>query len=139
MWDNTFDKRLADWNRLRSSVTEKTMDETLVEINQWWFRSPWSPYYLHWDDQDSWPDPWQLLHDNIFCDLSRGLGVLYTITLLDRPDIQDFKLISTVDNYSLVVYNDQYVLNWTKESIINSKLDLRCYRCLNQNQVKKFI
>lgn len=138
-WGNTFDKRLADWSNLRSSADLQSIEQLLLNINRWWFRAPWSPYYLHWADQNSWPDPWQLLHDNIFCDLSRGLGILYTIALIDRVDLQTTKLITTVDNYSLIIYNDQYVLNWDEESIVNNTLDLRCYNCLTQDQVKKYI
>jgi hypothetical protein len=34
----------------------------------------------------TWPDPWQLLSDDVYCEVARGLGILYTITLLDRAD-----------------------------------------------------
>jgi hypothetical protein len=93
------------------------------------------PYYLHWDDQAQWPDPWQLLSENIYCDLARGLGILYTIALLDRADITDAQLILTVDAHNLVlVPNTKYILNWEKHSIVNTNLRISIKRRFTQHQ-----
>ena len=95
MWCSTFEQRLAAWNSLRDRVRDLPVPEALEEINIWWQQTPWRAYHLHWDDRQDWPDPWQLLSDNIYCDLARGLGILYTITVLDRDDMQDAELIET--------------------------------------------
>jgi hypothetical protein len=121
MWSNTFEQRLEAWASLREQVQTLDADVALTYINTWWFAVPWRPYYLHWDDQPRWPDPWQLLSDNHYCDLARALGILYTITLLDRADLADTTLVLTETGDNLVlVAKSKYILNWDKDTIVNT-------------------
>jgi hypothetical protein len=111
--------------------------ETALEtINAWWFRAPWHAYHLHWDDQPNWPDPWQLLSDNMFCEVARGLGILYTITLLDRADMTSAELVLTKDDLNLVLFdNSKYILNWDKAIIVNTSHANEIKKILHQSQV----
>ena len=137
MWPQTFDVRLSSWNRLRDRVHPFPLETALVEINRWWFGAPWQPYYLHWDDRPNWPDPWQLLSDDVYCDLARGLGILYTISLLDRADMADAELVLTEDGSNLVLAaKEKYILNWNKDSIVNNKPKVKTIRKLKQHQIK---
>jgi hypothetical protein len=121
MWPTTFEARLTSWNFLREQCQDLPVEPALSRINDWWFRAPWQPYYLHWDDQKSWPDPWQLLSDNVYCDVARSLGILYTITLLDRADMAPFRLVLTDDDRNLVlVAKEKYILNWESGNIVNT-------------------
>ena len=119
MWATTFEARLRNWQALRHSVADARKPECLEQINQWWFAAPWCGYHLHWDDQATWPDPWQLLEDNIFCSLARGLGMLYTISLLDRADIQTAELGETQNDNVVLIDSGKYVLKWDSASIVN--------------------
>ena len=137
MWARTFDARLASWNQLRSAVATMPVDQCLHAVNAWWFDSPWRAYHLHWDDQPAWPDPWQLLDDNLFCGLARGLGMLYTIALLDRPDIQDAELIDTGSDNLVLVEQKKYILNWDRDQLLNINLaPLKPRHRLSQEQIK---
>ena len=121
MWPQTFDARLASWTFLREQCQNLPVESALARINDWWFRAPWQPYYLHWDETRSWPDPWQLLSDNVYCEVARGLGILYTITLLDRADIAPAQLVLTNDGRNLVlVAKEKYILNWEPDTILNT-------------------
>lgn len=121
MWPKTFDQRLESWYQLRNSANSKPVDQALAQINSWWFHAPWRPYYLDWDNTNAWPDPWQLLKDNFYCDLARGLGILYTISLLDRTDMAPADLILTDDGYNLVqVAKEKYILNCNANSVVNT-------------------
>ena len=135
-WPVTFSIRLESWNQLRSQVQNLPIESALATINYWWFNCPWQPYYLHWDDQPKWPDPWQLLSDNVYCDLARGLGILYTISLLDRADMADATLVLTQDGSNLVlVAKEKYILNWNKDSVVNNKPKVKAIRQLKQHQI----
>ena len=141
MWPRTFEARLASWNQLRQHCRTLPVEQCLAEINQWWFQTPWMPYHLHWDDRPTWPDPWQLLSDNLFCSLARGLGILYTITLLDRADIQTAQLLDTGSDNLVLAESGKYILNWDSEQIVN--INLAPYKVLHsvsqeqiQNQIK---
>ena len=137
MWPVNFADRLTAWADLRSRCQSLDLESALTTVNQWWFDSPWQPYYLHWDDQPKWPDPWQLLSDNVYCDLAKALGILYTISLLDRADMADAELVLTDDGSNLVlVAKEKYILNWNKDSIVNNKPKVKIIRKLKQHQIK---
>ena len=116
---NLFEDRLRSWQQLRESCAIMPVDRCLDSINRWWFQLPWQPYYLHWDDIKVWPDPWQLLSDNVYCPLARGLGILYTITMLDRPDLQDSVLAETDQGNLVLAWDQKYILNWESEPVLN--------------------
>ena len=140
MWYPDFSDRLAAWSDLRNQAETLDPESALKLINEWWFRAPWAGYYLHWDDQETWPDPWQLLSENIYCEVARGLGILYTISMLEREDLEDAELVVTDDNYNLVqVGKKKYILNWDSEKIVNTDLvaSKNIKKKLTQSQVKK--
>jgi hypothetical protein len=138
MWPSSVDQRLTAWYRLRESVQNLPVSEVLHNINAWWFNCPWQPYYLHWDDQATWPDPWQLLSDNVYCEVARGLGILYTITLLDRADLTSTSLVLTQTGHNLVlVEQTKYILNWTSDSIVNKNSEVAVHRQLTQKQIRE--
>ena len=138
MWPASFEGRLRSWTALRSQIQDLNPQAALLATNSWWFAAPWRPYYLHWDDQSTWPDPWQLLNENIYCDVARGLGILYTIALADHPDIQDAQLVLTQDNGTLVQVGERkYILNWEPDSIVNTSLSFQIVRSITQHQIKQ--
>ena len=137
MWPSTFEQRLESWSQLRNQAAQANPESALRLINAWWFCAPWRAYHLHWDDRPSWPDPWQLLDDNLFCGLARGLGMLYTISLLDRSDIQDAELIDTGSDNLVLVEQKKYILNWDRDQLLNINLTpFNSRHRLSQEQLK---
>ena len=136
MWPQNFSARLESWNLLRDQCQNLSVESALDSINQWWFLCPWKPYYLHWDDQDTWPDPWQLLSDNVFCEVARGLGILYTITLLNRQDIGPTHLILSETGHNLVLVDEsKYILNWASDTIVNNNLEVKIQKRYKQHPI----
>ena len=140
MWPRTFAERLESWAQLRQQASTADVETALHAINSWWFQTPWRAYHLHWDDQVVWPDPWQLLSDDLYCPLARGLGILYTITMLDRPDLQD-AVLTEVDNDNLVlVHEKKYILNWDSEQMLNINLGhIKSQHSVTQEQIQQQI
>jgi hypothetical protein len=138
MWPANFASRLGSWNQLRESCQTLPTEQALLAINEWWFDAPWKPYYLHWDDIQDWPDPWQLLSDNYYCDLARALGILYTITLLDRADLGDAEVVLTENGDNLVlVAKEKYILNWDRDTIVNTNQEVKIKRQYTQQVAKQ--
>ena len=136
IWPVTFSTRLESWNQLRDQTQNLPLEVALGDINAWWFNCPWKPYYLHWDDLPNWPDPWQLLSDDVYCEVARGLGILYTITLLERADMAPADLILTEDGTNLVlVAKEKYILNWESDSIVNTNQEIKIKRQYQQHQI----
>lgn len=138
MWPTNFQLRLDAWANLRTQNQTQPLSTALTNINLWWFQTPWRAYHLHWDDLPTWPDPWELLSDNIYCDVARGLGILYTISLLDHPDLTDAELVLTSEGHNLVLVNKRkYILNWDRDLIVNTNQEIEIQKCLTQSQVQQ--
>jgi len=138
MWYNDFSDRLGHWDQLRREAQDLPLEPALILINQWWSNTPWTPYYLHWDDQPVWPDPWQLLSDNTYCELARALGIMYTISLLDRADMASAELVLTKNYANLVLLQKKkYILNWDPTSIVNTGQEVEIQAQIPLAQIAK--
>jgi len=138
MWAHTFPERLTAWAQLRTQAAVLPPAQALAAINAWWFQTPWRPYHLHWDDQESWPDPWQLLDDNVYCGLARGLGIMYTITMLDRSELQDAVMFESGCDNLVLVDKSKYILNWDSATVVNTSPDVTISRRhVSQDKIKQ--
>jgi hypothetical protein len=137
VWPKDFADRLAAWSELRAQAHSIDCKQALATINTWWNQTPWKPYYLHWDDQPRWPDPWQLLSDDVYCPVAKGLGILYTISMLGRADMVDAELVLTESGDNLVLVQERkYILNWSPDSVVNTFQEVKIVRQLKQHQIK---
>ena len=137
IWPKEFADRLESWAELRAQAHTMECKQALETINAWWHQTPWKPYYLHWDDQPRWPDPWQLLSDDVYCPVAKGLGILYTISMLDRADMVDAELVLTEEGDNLVLVQEtKYILNWSPDSVVNTFQEVKIRRQLKQHQIK---
>ena len=123
-----YEDRLVSWNQLRIDNKNNELLLALLAINDWWQLLPIDSQYLHWEDDKNWPDPWDILADGIFCDLTKSLGIVYTLELVNRNDINDVVLAVTKEGDNLVLVNNgKYILNWAPGEILNtatSKLEI---------------
>ena len=140
MWPRNFSERLESWAQLRQQCQTLDSEPALIKINAWWFQTPWTAYHLHWDDQADWPDPWQLLSDNQYCPVARGLGIMYTISMLDREDMQDAQMIEYQSDNLVLVNKEKYILNWDPDQVLNISLGKsKPRRQVSQEQIKQKI
>ena len=140
MWPKNFSERLESWSQLRQQCCQLSPEPALIKINQWWFQTPWTAYHLHWDDQQDWPDPWQLLSDDQYCPVARGLGIMYTISMLDREDMQDAQMIEYQSDNLVLVNKEKYILNWDPDQVVNISLGRsKPWRRVSQEQIKQKI
>jgi len=116
--------RLRNWHELRTSLKDADIQTICVEIDRFWQKCPMSNHYLHPADIEDWPDPWNLLNDNNYCEYARALGMLYTLMLLG---VQDIDFVDAIDDNAnevvlVMVDNAKYVMNWCPESVLNTDL-----------------
>lgn len=142
MWPNRYEDRLAQWYQLREANQSNDLEQALMNINDWWQQCPWVPYYLHWDDLPTWPDPWDLLSDNHFCSLAKALGIVYTIHMISRPDITSTEIAVNADSGdNLVLVNKgKYILNYEAGCLLNiTSPEVNIKRSLDSQAVTKNI
>jgi hypothetical protein len=120
-------ERLALWKSFREDISRLPIDEAIEKTLTFWQHCPFVPYYLNHDDKFLWPDPWQLIEENCYCDLAKCLGIVYTLhlsahgTQLD-PEILVFKHKKTHQLYNLVyLQQGKYILNLIEGEIVNKE------------------
>jgi hypothetical protein len=140
MWPVKFEDRLVQWSILREEAKNLSLESSLNKINHWWQQTPWSPYHLHWDDLETWPNPWELLSDNLFCDLARSLGIVYTTMMIDHPDIDKIELASCDETNLVLINQGKYILNWSPEELLNiSTANIKIKKTLDSEKVRYLI
>lgn len=140
MWPPDFEDRLPEWVRLRNLIQVDNLQSSLVKVNDWWFQSPITHHYLHWDDYQSWPGPWDLLADNVYCDVARALGMLYTVAMTDVGSQLRLELIKTKNENLVLVDGGKYILNWAPNHLLNIQLaNTGILRSISSNQLNHLV
>lgn len=124
IFQSTYESRLQDWFQLRQSIAASSLQDQCVAIDKWWQKAPLVNHYLHPHDIENWPNPWELLSENIYCDVARALGMCYTLLLLGINDI-DLVLAKDDNNEDVVlvlVANAKYILNYWPDTVLNNNL-----------------
>jgi hypothetical protein len=137
-----YEARLKSWYDLRKSLENSDIETVCLAIDKWWQYAPLLNHHLHPDDIDNWPGPWELLVENNYCQLSRGLGMVYTLQLVGIKSI-DFSL--AIDDNSeecalVMVNNAKYILNYYPNTVISNSLqDFKLGSPVNMDKINKKI
>jgi len=117
-----YDARLRSWYNLRSQIEDTSIQNKCIEIDKWWQQAPLLTHYLHPSDLPNWPGPWELLVENTYCTLARGLGICYTLLLMNITDVE-YVLAKDIDGNEvpLVIVYDTYVLNYWPNTVQTNK------------------
>ena len=115
-------ERLKAWHDLKNELESSDLGNICVEVDRFWQKCPMSNHYLHPDEIETWPDPWQLLNDNIYCPYARALGMVYTLLLLGIEDIDFIEATDYHNNDVVLVLVDcvKYVMNYWPGSVLNT-------------------
>lgn len=119
------DERLRSWQDFRTTIGQKPFEQALEDTQHLWSYAPYVAHYLTTDQLSAWPDPWELLYENYYCDLAKALGIVYTLYLSShRPDIE-IKIYQDPDSketYNLVLVDQgKYVLNMIHDEVVNKQ------------------
>jgi hypothetical protein len=145
-WQGTGEERLLSWRQFRLAVTDLPKQKAIEQINTAWSFCPFVSKYLSPHDAAQWPDPWTLISEGKFCNLARGLGMLYTASLSSNFDSSDISLdiynnISG-ERFDLVRIDDT-ILNYAHNIVIHtnqldSELILQCSYSASDLNVSDF-
>jgi hypothetical protein len=81
MFNKPFDERLQEWRQFRQHLNQsKTPIKDTVDF---YHTAPLVNFQADPYDQSTWPDPWQLLQENIYCPFVKILAICYTLQLTD--------------------------------------------------------
>lgn len=135
----SYDQRLRSWRELRLGVQNEPILIKCMSIDNWWQHAPIISRHLHPLDISNWPDPWTLLSENMYCTLTRALGIYYTVEMCS---IKNNKIVLAEneqgDEYPLVLVDHaKYVLNYWPNMVLNIKsADFRVKKTFDLELIK---
>ena len=124
IFQSSYEARLQDWFQLRNSVSSLPLQDQCVTIDKWWQTAPLVTHHLHPHDMDNWPNPWELLSENTYCEVARALGMCYTLYLIGVTDIEMVLAKNNIaeDVVLVLVDNAKYILNYWPNTVISNSL-----------------
>lgn len=135
MWDLRSGDRLKLWREFRLSLDNLQLSEALEKVSNLWSFAPFVNHYLDPAKPSEWPDPWELLHENYYCDLAKALGMFYTIALSNHGrrntvELSILKHKKKKDHINIVSVNNELVLNYDFNTIVNRQKLSNSYLCV---------
>lgn len=123
-FQNNHDIIFKNWYRLRLSLENVDLSKKCIEIDNWWQQAPLVNHYLHSDFVKEWPNPWELIFENHYCKIARGLGMFYTLYLLGVETLEfvEAKDYNNEDVCLVLVDNAKYILNYWPNTVVNNCL-----------------
>jgi hypothetical protein len=119
-----YEARLKNWHDLRKSLENSDVKASCLLIDDWWQKAPLVNHYLHPNDLLNWPGPWELLVDNNYCTIARGLGMCYTLLLMNITNVEFVLANNDIgEDLALVtVDHAKYILNYYPNTVISNNL-----------------
>lgn len=126
MWFNEpSDGRIISWRNWRNTLENKPVETIVTEVASVWSQVPTVLHFLAPDTKDEWPNPWQLVTDNYYCDLGICLGMFYTLALIESPKFNNLaiEIYKTPDGWINLssIDHGKYVLNFDHGRVVNSE------------------
>lgn len=125
MFQQPAEDRMRSWREFRTTLESLPLETALAETVEFWRHAPFVPYNLDYSDIKTWPDPWTLIDENIYCDVAKCLGIVYTISLTGHKKNLDIEIRQYIDlktgyEYNLAWINQgKYILNMIDGEVLN--------------------
>lgn len=142
IFQNSYESRIQSWYDLRTRVTNLPIQEQCVEIDKWWQKAPLVNHHLHLLDSENWPNPWELLAENTYCEVARALGMCYTLLLLGIDDFQIVEASNELGDDVVLVLVDhaKYILNYWPDTVLSNNLsNFKVARTIDIDNIKRKI
>ena len=123
MFDKDYYTRLRIWNQFRKSI--ETSHSPIEDVLDFWRMAPLGRLATDPYDSDTWPDPWELLDDNQYCEFLQILGICYTLQLTDRFWKSRFEIHIVLDekesNIIYLLFVDNQPIGYYNNGVIDRK------------------
>lgn len=120
MFNKPYEDRLNLWREFRESL-EQDSDPITTAI-EFYNRAPKVTLNADPWDKSTWPNPWELLQDNEYCDFTRVLGICYSLQLTDCFKGSKFEIHIYTDNkkgYIFLLFIDNHVIGWEDNTYVD--------------------
>lgn len=125
MFNKPFEERLVIWKKFREQLEDS--DTPIQDCIDFFKDAPLVNIQADAYDRSTWPDPWQMIEENFYCDFVKILAICYTLQLTDRFSYSNFEIHITQDqkrseiNYLIIL--DEWIIDCAMNTVIDkSKL-----------------
>lgn len=107
MFDKKYEDRLLIWRNFRDSL--ETAEDPIQQTIDFYNRAPSCRLAADPYTPSTWPDPWELLEENNYCEFVKILAICYTLQLTDVLSQASYEIHITRDNEKHETYYLLYV------------------------------
>lgn len=135
---------LQEWKDLRERVVY--CEKPYETVKQFFQNKPTVSIQTDPYDQDRWPEPWELIGENIYCEFTKILAIYYTFQLTPRFSTSDFKIYIIRDKknhmeFPVLFINDDAICyaneNICKQDLTNDYFVILKEYHLSQHKLQK--
>jgi hypothetical protein len=127
MFEKKYEDRLLEWKQFRKQLD--TSNDPLQEVFDFYSQAPLVTIQTDPWDQNSWPEPWELLKENIYCPFVKILAICYTLQLTERFSQCQFQIHITQDEENI-----RYLLT-VGDACIGYGLGISSFKNISKNLI----
>jgi hypothetical protein len=120
MFDQKYEDRLATWRNFRNGL--EAAPSPLEDVVAFYKSAPYVSILTDPWDKSTWLGPWELLHENQYCDFSRVLGMCYSLQLTERFKDLTFEIHIGMDHSNAhtyyLLYVNNYVIGYKEDCVV---------------------
>mgnify|MGYP003624221880 FL=1 len=122
MFNKRYEERLITWAGFRDSLEDA--EEPFRQVQELYNTCPLVSMYTDPYDISTWPDPWQLVEENQYCEFRIVLAQCYSLQLTERFTDAKFEIHIYVDQDKsdmkyLLIINDEHVLGYDRYEVVS--------------------
>tara|TARA_B100000945_G_C20349798_1_gene581670 strand:+ start:547 stop:969 length:423 start_codon:yes stop_codon:yes gene_type:complete len=91
MFNLNYEERLSRWREFRDSLEKSS--NAIDDVVQFYRMAPTVSIHTDPYNNNTWPGPWELLHENQYCSFCKILGICYTLQLTESFKGKSFEII----------------------------------------------
>jgi hypothetical protein len=123
MFEKPYVDRLREWSTFRSAL--ETSAAPIQDAADFYSHAPLVSISCDPYADKSWPGPWELVYENIYCEFSIILGMCYTLQLTKRFSESVFDIHICADRAQskivYLLYVDDLVIGYQPDHAVNKK------------------
>jgi len=97
-----FEDRLTVWKKLRDTVVSDS--DPVQSVIDFWNNMPESSRNIDPYDPATWPDPWQMIEENVYCEYTKVLAIGYTLMLTESFKDWHYEIQVGIDKQQSKLY-----------------------------------
>ena len=123
MFDKKPEDRIHEFRWWRLALPAQDEQLFAKKVVDFWSKAPLTNQYYSADYDKNWPDPWQLIADGVYDDVSIGLAMFYSIALCEDLCYNvELAVCNTPNDKKLcAVINNSLFLNYYWGQIVNKE------------------